>query len=164
MSLQDTKGIHVFEKRLRPEKYAGLWESIYVDGHLKDALLCQAILNFTFRPKVAPEAVPLHGIILLVGPPGTGKTSLAKGLASSVAATLSPRGHGLTYIEVEPHSLTSSAMGKSQRAVTELFRSISEHASQGPTFVLLDEVETLIADRTKLSMDANPIDVQRTQC
>src|SRR6202023_1161229 len=61
-----------------------------------------------------------------------------------------------------PHSLTSSAMGKTQRAVSELFsQSISEAASSGPTIVLLDEVETLAADRAKMSMDANPVDVHR---
>lgn len=68
----------------------------------------------------------------------------------------------MTYLEVEPHSLQSSMLGKSQKAVTELFaNSISEQAALGPTIVLLDEVETLIVDRSKLSMEANPIDVHR---
>ena len=53
-------------------------------------------------------------------------------------------------------------MGKSQRAVTELFsQSIAEAAANGPTIVLLDEVETLAADRLKLSLEANPVDVHR---
>jgi AAA+ superfamily predicted ATPase len=34
-------------------------------------------------------------------------------------------------------------------------------ASAGPLIVLLDEVETLAADRTKMSMEANPVDVHR---
>lgn len=68
----------------------------------------------------------------------------------------------LAYLEIEPHSLQSSALGKSQKAVTELFGgTIAEHAQNGPTFVLLDEVETLIADRSKLSLEANPVDVHR---
>src|SRR5690606_15339933 len=33
--------------------------------------------------------------------------------------------------------------------------------STGPTTVLLDEVETLAADRSKLSLEANPVDVHR---
>ena len=73
MSASDIKGIQVLEKKLRPEKFGALWDSIHVDAHIKEALLSQAILNFTFRPHVAAEAVPLHGIILLVGPPGLGK-------------------------------------------------------------------------------------------
>jgi AAA+ superfamily predicted ATPase len=40
-------------------------------------------------------------------------------------------------------------------------QSISEAALLGPTIVLLDEVETLAVDRSKLSMDANPVDVHR---
>jgi AAA+ superfamily predicted ATPase len=85
---------------------------------------------------------------------------LAKGLADRIAQCLTKT--SLTYLEVEPHSLQSSALGKSQKAVTELFATtIAEHATQGPTFVLLDEVETLVVDRSKLSMDANPIDVHR---
>jgi AAA+ superfamily predicted ATPase len=38
---------------------------------------------------------------------------------------------------------------------------IAEYAATGPTIVLLDEVETLAADRSKLSLEANPIDVHR---
>ena len=58
--------------------------------------------------------------------------------------------------------MTSSAMGKTQRAVSELFsQSIAEAAGSGPTIVLLDEVETLAADRSKMSLEANPIDIHR---
>ena len=48
-------------------------------------------------------------------------------------------------------------MGKTQRAVSDLFsQSIAEAAAAGPTIVLLDEVETLAADRSKMSLEANP--------
>jgi len=137
-----------------------LWEAIHVAPELKDRLLSQALLTFTVRSKVDRARVPLHGIILLAGLPGTGKTSLAKGLADRVAQIL-PKA-SLAYLEVEPHSLQSSALGKSQKAVTELFAiTIAERAAQGPTFVLLDEVETLVVDRSKLSMDANPCRIER---
>jgi AAA+ superfamily predicted ATPase len=136
------------------------WESIILDPDLKEQLFCQAILSLTLRQKVARDVVPLHGVILLVGRPGTGKTSLARGLASKVATIIN--GTALTFLEVEPHSLTSSAMGKTQRAVTELLGStVAEFASQGPVVVLLDEVETMAIDRKKLSMDANPVDIHR---
>lgn len=53
-------------------------------------------------------------------------------------------------------------MGITHRAVAELFsQTISELASSGPTIVLLDEVETLAVDRSKLSLDANPVDIHR---
>jgi AAA+ superfamily predicted ATPase len=137
-----------------------LWDSIIVDDSIKDRLLSQAILNYTLRPKVPRDQFPMHGVILLVGPPGTGKTSLAKGLASKLASLMGkvkPR-----LVEVDPHALTSSAMGKTQRAVSELFsQTIAEQASNGPTIVLLDEVETLAADRGRMSLEANPIDIHR---
>lgn len=137
-----------------------LWDSIIITDQTKSQLLSQAILNFTVRVEVSRSVLPLHGVILLVGMPGTGKTSLARGLAHRTAESFP--GSRFRLLEVEPHSLTSSAMGKTQRAVSNLFsQSIAEAASEGPTIVLLDEVETLAADRSKMSLEANPIDIHR---
>lgn len=147
-------------RRLPDPALGALWESIVIEQSLKARLLSQAVLNFTVRKKVDRSVLPLHGIILLVGKPGTGKTSLARGLAHRVADAFN--GGTFQLLEVEPHSLTSSAMGKTQRAVSDLFaKSIAEAAQRGPTIVLLDEVETLAADRSKMSLEANPIDIHR---
>lgn len=155
------RGIHAI-KTLPDSALGALWDSIIVEPALKDRLLSQAILNYTLRPRIARSDVPLHGVILLVGEPGTGKTSLARGLASKLAEVLASPGQTFRLIEVDPHALTSSAMGKTQRAVSELFsQTIAEHAAQGPTVVLLDEVETLAVDRARLSLDANPVDIHR---
>jgi SpoVK/Ycf46/Vps4 family AAA+-type ATPase len=161
-TIQDTqmpKGIHRIW-RLPDPHLETMWDSIIVEDSLKTQLLSQAVLNFTIRHKVARDVLPLHGVILLVGQPGTGKTSLARGLAHRVAQSF--KGAGFQLLEVEPHSLTSSAMGKTQRAVSDLFsQSITEAAAGKPTIILLDEVETLAVDRSKLSLDANPIDIHR---
>ena len=147
-------------RRLPDPKLGALWDSIILADALKEQLLSQAVLNFTLRGKIDRSVIPLHGAILLVGPPGTGKTSLARGLAHRTAKSF--QGGGFRLLKVEPHALTSSAMGKTQRVVSDLFsQSIAEAAACAPTIVLLDEVETLAADRSKLSLEANPIDIHR---
>src|SRR3546814_7404935 len=80
---------------------SALWNSIILDERLKSQLLSQAMLNFTLRGKVDRSVIPLHGVILLVGPPGTGKTSLARGLAHRTAASF--QGGKFRLLEVEPH-------------------------------------------------------------
>lgn len=137
------------------------WDAIVTEPGLKERLLSQAILNFTMRAQVDASRVPLHGLIVLVGPPGNGKTSLARGLAARTAETIQ-NGIPFRYLEVAPHSLTSAALGRSQQAVRKMFEeTIAEHATVGPLIVLLDEVETIAADRSKLSLQANPVDVHR---
>jgi AAA+ superfamily predicted ATPase len=76
------------------------------------------------------------------------------------AETLNSDGFG--YLEIDPHALVGAALGRSQRAVTELLGStVAERAAVGPLIVLLDEVETLAPARSKLSLEANPVDVHR---
>ena len=152
----------ILDKRNLPDKeFLSLWEAIIIDDELKDRLLAQAILNFTLRSKINRASIPLHGVILLVGQPGTGKTSLARGLATRTAESVKGLGQFI-FIEVEPHALASAALGKSQKAVTDLLGgTIAEFAASQPVIVLLDEVETLATDRSKLSMEANPVDVHR---
>ena len=157
--LRQPKGIHRIHTL--PDSDLGvMWDSIILDDEIKKRLLSHAVLNFTLRRRVPRSVIPLHGAILLVGPPGTGKTSLARGLAHRTAESF--QNDGFRLIEVDPHSLTSSAMGKTQRAVSDLFsQSIAEAAASGPTIVLLDEIETLAVDRSSISLEANPIDIHR---
>lgn len=152
----------VLDSRLLPDQeFAAQWDAVIVEPAQKDRLLSQAILNFTLRERVNRSNLPLHGLIVLHGPPGTGKTSLARGLAARTAEVVGKLGQ-FRFIEVEPHALAGAALGKSQRAVRDLLgQTIAEQAERGPLIVLLDEVETLAADRGRMSMDANPIDVHR---
>jgi SpoVK/Ycf46/Vps4 family AAA+-type ATPase len=148
-------------RELPSAEFDELWDKIVLDKEIKLQLRAQVVLELIIRKQISSRAaVPLHGIILLVGPPGTGKTSIAKGVASAAANAL--KGGKVKFLEVEPHTLSSSSLGKSQREIRNFLDNvITEHAQQGPLIVLLDEVETLVADRSKMSMEANPIDVHR---
>jgi AAA+ superfamily predicted ATPase len=142
------------------DDFNSAWNSIMLADGIRERLLAQCLLSFTVRQKLPFESAPLHGLILLTGAPGTGKTTLARGLANQVAKQL--KDVKCTYVEIDPHALMSSAHGRSQQAVAKLFeQTIPELAIGGAAIVLLDEVETLAVSRHQLSLDANPIDVHR---
>ncbi|MEW8050405.1 MAG: AAA family ATPase [Candidatus Thiodiazotropha sp.] len=136
------------------------WTAIKVPAGVRERLLAQALLALQLRQQFPFETMPVHGLILLSGRPGTGKTTLARGLGNAVAGAL--KGSKVRFMQIDPHALTSSALGKSQKEVTKLFHQvIPEFAADEPCIVLLDEVETLAPDRQRMSMEANPIDVHR---
>ncbi len=148
------------QHRLPDDEFGQAWTSIKLVDGVRERLLAQSLLSLTIRQKISFETAPLHGLILLVGPPGTGKTTLCRGLANQVAKQLP--GSKVTYIEIDAHALTSSALGRSQQAVAKLFdQTIPELAMDGVGVVLLDELETIAVSRHHLSLETNPIDVHR---
>ena len=136
------------------------WTAIKLHDKVRERLLAQTVLALELRQRFSFEDIPMHGLIVLSGPPGTGKTTLARGLASRAARALRDTvGH---FIQIDPHALTSSSLGQSQKEVSKLFhQTIPEHAADRPCIVLLDEVETLAPDRRRMSLESNPIDTHR---
>jgi SpoVK/Ycf46/Vps4 family AAA+-type ATPase len=139
---------------------AKAWTAIKVPGTVRERLLAQSVLALQMRQRFPFESMPVHGLLVLSGPPGTGKTTLSRGLANAVAGVI--KGAKARFVQIDPHALTSSALGRSQKEVAKLFHQvIPEFAADRPCIVLLDEVETLAPDRQRMSLEANPIDVHR---
>jgi len=136
------------------------WDRIFVAPQLKDRLLSYVLFSLTQRGRISGVGLPIHGLVVLAGPPGTGKTTLAGGLADQAARQL---GDPLLFVEIDPHRFPSQMLGESQRGVARLFeRTLPDIASRGrPTIVLLDEVESLAVSRASASLETNPVDVHR---
>jgi len=99
-------------------------------------------------------------VILLHGPPGTGKTSLCKALAHKATVRLSSRFRYGQLVEINSHSLFSKWFSESGKLVMKMFDKIQEliEDSESIVFLLIDEVESLAQCRMAAESGHEPSD------
>jgi AAA+ superfamily predicted ATPase len=150
-------GIH----ELPDASWQDRWDRIFMPVELKSRLLNYMLFSLRHRGRLSQVGLPVHGLVVLGGPPGTGKTTLAGGLADQAARAL--EGGPLLFVDVNPHAFPSQLLGESQRSVARLFeRTLPDIAQRGyPVVVLLDEVESMAVSRAGASLETNPVDVHR---
>jgi transitional endoplasmic reticulum ATPase len=111
-------------------------------GGLKDAI--GKVREMIELPLKHPELFDRLGIdapkgVLLHGPPGTGKTMLAKAVANESDAY---------FISINGPEIMSKYYGESERAIREIFEDAEKNA---PAIIFLDEIDSIAPKRAEVT-------------
>jgi len=117
------------------------WDDVADLQSAKQALR-EAIILPLLRPDLFKGARKPWKGVLLFGPPGCGKTLLAKAVASECDAT---------FFNVSAATLVSKWLGESEKLVRELFKFSKE---KQPSIVFFDEVDAIATVRGRTEHDA----------
>jgi len=130
----------------------GLWENLYYDHSTKSKLLDYAATAMQFaRAGISDKVVSCNRLVLLHGPPGTGKTTFCKALAQKLSIRLRSFYKRSRFLEVNSHSLFSKWFSESGKLVQKLFEKIKDEIEDDKELfyvVLIDEVESVASSRS----------------
>ncbi len=109
-------------------------------------------LPFLHPEIFAEHKLPYPKGILLYGPPGCGKTLIAKAVANSIASKMpSAEGKGEPrsyFLNVKGPELLNKYVGETERQIRLAFRQARERSEEGwPVIVFFDEMESLFRIR-----------------
>jgi proteasome-associated ATPase len=164
--LLDARSGYLLEKLPKSEVEELVLEEVpdvgYNDiGGLEDQI--EMIQDAVELPFLHPDLFAQHKLlppkgILLYGPPGCGKTLIAKAVANSIAkklAHLTGKEVRSFFLHVKGPELLNKYVGESERQIREVFQKAKEKAEEGmPVIVFFDEMDALFRTRgTGISSD-----------
>uniref|UniRef100_W5K2U0 vesicle-fusing ATPase n=1 Tax=Astyanax mexicanus TaxID=7994 RepID=W5K2U0_ASTMX len=118
------------------------WNDVAGLEGAKEALKEAVILPIKFPHLFTGKRTPWRGI-LLFGPPGTGKSYLAKAVATEA--------NNSTFFSISSSDLVSKWLGESEKLVKNLFTLAREN---NPSIIFIDEIDSLCGSRSENESEA----------